>query len=94
MALSAMSCKTILAAAIALGCAGIGFSPLSAAKKMKPEELVNLHLDAIGPADARAGMKSRLFRGRRNMASLAGRTRPTARRRLRGFRRQLDQCAI
>ena len=63
MSLSAMSCKTILVAAIAVGTAGIGFSPLSAAKKMKPEELVSLHLDAIGPTDARAGMKSRLFRG-------------------------------
>ena len=64
MSLSAMSCKTILVAVIAaLGCAGVGFSPLSAAKKMKPEELVSLHLDAIGPADARTGMKSRMFRG-------------------------------
>jgi len=63
MSLSAMICKTILVAAIAVGYAGIGFSPLSAAKKMKPEELVSLHLDAIGPADARSGMKSRVFRG-------------------------------
>ena len=64
MSQSAMSCKTILVAVIAaLGCAGVGFSPLSAAKKMKPEELVSLHLDAIGPADARTGMKSRMFRG-------------------------------
>lgn len=63
MSLSAMSRKTILVAAIALGCAGVGFSPLSAAEKMTPEELVSLHLDAIGPADARTGMKSRMFRG-------------------------------
>ena len=63
MSLSAMSRKTILVAAIALGCAGVGFSPLSAAEKMTPEELVSLHLDAIGPADARSGMKSRVFRG-------------------------------
>ncbi len=63
MSLSAMSRKTILVAAIALGCAGLGFSPLSAAEKMTPEELVSLHLDAIGPADARIGMKSRVFRG-------------------------------
>ena len=63
MSLSAMSRKTILVAAIALGCAGVEFSPLSAAEKMTPEELVSLHLDAIGPADARTGMKSRLLRG-------------------------------
>ena len=63
MSLSAMSRKTILVAAIALGCAGVGFSPLSGAEKMTPEELVSLHLDAIGPADARSGMKSRVFRG-------------------------------
>ena len=63
MSLSAMSRKTILVAAIALGCAGIGFLPLSGAEKMTPEELVSLHLDAIGPADARSGMKSRVFRG-------------------------------
>ena len=30
---------------------------------MKPEELVAQHLDALGPADARAGMKSRIYRG-------------------------------
>ena len=63
MSLSAMSRKTILVAAIALGCAGPGFSPLSAAEKMTPEKLVSLHLDAIGPADVRTGMKSRVFRG-------------------------------
>ena len=63
MSLSAMSRKTILVAAIALGCAGVGFLPLSGAEKMTPEELVSLHLDAIGPADARSGMKSRVFRG-------------------------------
>ena len=74
MSLSAMSCKTILAAAIALGCAGIGFSPLSAAKKMKPEELVNLHLDAIGPADGPGRHEVKVVPWRRNMASLAGRT--------------------
>jgi hypothetical protein len=38
-------------------------SPAHAAKKMQPEELVGLHLDAIGPADVRAAMKSRVFRG-------------------------------
>lgn len=38
-------------------------SPASAAKKMEPEELVGLHLDAIGPADVRTGMKSRMFSG-------------------------------
>ena len=63
MSLSEISCKTILVAAIALGCACAGFSPLSAAEKMTPEDLVSLHLDAIGSADARSGMKSRLFRG-------------------------------
>ncbi len=63
MSLSAMSCKAILVGAIALGCTGAGFSPLSAAEKMTPEELVSLHLDAIGPADARTGMKSRMLRG-------------------------------
>ena len=63
MSLSAMSRKTILVAAIALGCAGVGFLPLSGAEKMTPDELVSLHLDAIGPADARSGMKSRVFRG-------------------------------
>ena len=63
MSLSAMTSKTMLLVAIAVGYAGIGFSPLSAAKKMRPEELVSLHLDAIGPADARTGMKSRIFRG-------------------------------
>ena len=63
MSLSTMSRKTILVAAIALGFAGVEFSPLSAAEKMTPEELVSLHLDAIGPADARTGVKSRVFRG-------------------------------
>lgn len=37
---------------------------LPAAKKLKPEELVGLHLDAIGPAEARAATKSRVFRGK------------------------------
>lgn len=63
MSLSAMSLKTILVAAIALGCAGVEFSSLCAAEKMTPEELVSLHLEAIGPADVRTGMKSRVFRG-------------------------------
>ena len=55
--------RTILVAAIALVFAGVEFSPLCATEKMTPEELVSLHLEAIGPADARTGMKSRLFRG-------------------------------
>ena len=55
--------RTILVAAIALVFAGVEFSPLCAAEKMTPEELVSLHLEAIGPADARSGMKSRVFRG-------------------------------
>ena len=63
MSLPAISRKTILVAAIAVGCAVVEFSPLCAAEKMTPEELVSLHLDAIGPADARSGMKSRVFRG-------------------------------
>jgi len=36
---------------------------LPAKEKLKPEKLVSLHLDAIGPAEARANAKSRVFRG-------------------------------
>ena len=38
-------------------------SSARAAKKMQPQELVDLHLDSIGPADVRGSMKSRIFRG-------------------------------
>ncbi|MCY4586058.1 MAG: hypothetical protein OXB98_08490 [Bryobacterales bacterium] len=58
-----MSRKTILVAVIALVFAGLELSPLCATEKMTPGQLVSLHLDAIGPADARSGMKSRVFRG-------------------------------
>ena len=34
-----------------------------AKKKLRPEKLVSLHLDAIGPAEARANAKSRIYRG-------------------------------
>ena len=63
MSMPAMNRKAILAAAIAVGFAGLGFSPLSATEKMTPEEIVSLHLDAIGPAETRNGIKSRMFRG-------------------------------
>lgn len=42
----------------------VGAAPSAeAAKKMKPEELVEHHLNAIGPADVRAGMKTRIYEG-------------------------------
>ena len=63
MPMSAMTRRTILVAAISLVFADVEFSPLCAAEKMTPEEIISLHLDAIGPADARSGMKSRVFRG-------------------------------
>ena len=63
MSMPAICRRTILVAAIALVFAGVEFSPLCAAEKMTPEELVSLHLEAIGSAVARNGMKSRLFRG-------------------------------
>jgi hypothetical protein len=37
---------------------------LPAKEKLKPEQLVALHLDSIGPAEARAAAKSRVFRGK------------------------------
>ncbi len=37
---------------------------LPAKEKLKPEQLVALHLDSIGPAEARATAKSRIFRGK------------------------------
>ena len=63
MPMCAMSRKTILVAVIALVFAGLELSPLCATEKMTPGQLVSLHLDAIGPADARTVTKSRLFRG-------------------------------
>ena len=63
MSQDGIASKGILAAAITLALALGVLSPAHAAKKMQPEELVGLHLDAIGPAETRAGMKSRMFRG-------------------------------
>jgi hypothetical protein len=41
-------------------------------QKLKAEDLLALHLDSIGPAEVRAGMKSRLYRGKGIWRAMVG----------------------
>ncbi len=63
MSTNGISSRRTWIAAIALTLVPGALSTAHGAKKMQPEELVGLHLDAIGPADVRTSMKSRVFRG-------------------------------
>ncbi|MDA1315668.1 MAG: hypothetical protein O2968_20275 [Acidobacteria bacterium] len=63
--------RVIVLAAMAALLAGSS-APLDAAEKMKPEELVAKHLEAIGPADVRASMKTRYFVGQGTWRVLIG----------------------
>jgi len=63
--------RVLALAAMAALWAG-GAAPLDAAEKLKPEGLVEKHLNAIGPADVRASMKTRYFLGQGTWRVLIG----------------------
>lgn len=55
--------RRVTLAALALACAALAASPAPAQEKLKPEEVVARHLEAVGAAEARSPQRSRVVAG-------------------------------